>query len=465
MGMVDVKGPATIKSVPQDAKTLGEVMFKGNTVMNGYLKATEEAFKGGWFRTGDLGVKHPDGYIEVKDRSKDIIVSGGFLAVWLFLRQLWWADQTITRVKRQFHDTSLPTSTRNGSPRKRWRCSSVSIYAGDTLPGNLIPRFTCTIDYRHLRFLQRLSLFIQFILKLAAEGRNEFNMIGSFLTRGLVLFFGYAYPAYECFKTVELNKPDIPQLRFWCQYWIIVATMAVSERIGDAFISWIPMYSEAKLAFYIYLWFPKTKGTTYVYDSFFRPMVLKHEPEIDRNLLELRTAAGDIALMYWRKAASYGQTRIFDIFQFIVSQSTSSKSSPSAPQPQMQGSRVHQPTTAPPKQRSTSAVTIKQPQNEEQQSSSALNEPSSEHEKDAEGEVAPSQARPTAPPAPSSSAQKPTPTPNDVLTETTKASSSSELVVRPSASPSAKLPAEKVEATLRLTRARLKKIQTAASGH
>nr|GMD89351.1 putative HVA22-like protein G isoform X1 [Ipomoea batatas] len=92
------------------------------------------------------------------------------------------------------------------------------------------------------------------------------------------------------------------------------------------------MYSEAKLAFYIYLWFPKTKGTTYVYDSFFRPMVLKHEPEIDRNLLELRTAAGDIALMYWRKAASYGQTRIFDIFQFIVSQSTSSKSSPSAPQ-------------------------------------------------------------------------------------------------------------------------------------
>ncbi|XP_031109115.1 probable acyl-activating enzyme 1, peroxisomal [Ipomoea triloba] len=80
MGMVDVKDPETMKSVPQDGKTLGEVMFRGNTVMNGYLKdlkATEAAFKGGWFRTGDLGVKHPDGYIEVKDRSKDIIVSGG----------------------------------------------------------------------------------------------------------------------------------------------------------------------------------------------------------------------------------------------------------------------------------------------------------------------------------------------------------------------------------------------------
>ncbi|KAJ0568646.1 putative AMP-dependent synthetase/ligase, AMP-binding, AMP-binding enzyme domain-containing protein [Helianthus annuus] len=77
---VDVKDPVTMKSVPWDAKTIGEVMFRGNTVMNGYLndrKATEEAFKGGWFRSGDLGVRHSDGYIELKDRSKDIIISGG----------------------------------------------------------------------------------------------------------------------------------------------------------------------------------------------------------------------------------------------------------------------------------------------------------------------------------------------------------------------------------------------------
>ncbi|XP_014519266.2 probable acyl-activating enzyme 1, peroxisomal [Vigna radiata var. radiata] len=77
---LDIKDPETMKSVPGDAKTIGEVMFRGNTIMNGYLKnleATEEAFKGGWFRSGDLGVKHPDGYIELKDRSKDIIISGG----------------------------------------------------------------------------------------------------------------------------------------------------------------------------------------------------------------------------------------------------------------------------------------------------------------------------------------------------------------------------------------------------
>ncbi|CAH9054775.1 unnamed protein product [Cuscuta europaea] len=80
MEEVDVKDPLTMKSVSSDSKTLGEVMFRGNTVMSGYLKdikATEEAFKGGWFRSGDLGVKHADGYIELKDRSKDIIISGG----------------------------------------------------------------------------------------------------------------------------------------------------------------------------------------------------------------------------------------------------------------------------------------------------------------------------------------------------------------------------------------------------
>lgn len=77
---LDVKDPVTLKSVPADGKTMGEVMFRGNTVMNGYYKdlnATKETMSGGWFRSGDLGVRHPDGYIKLKDRSKDIIISGG----------------------------------------------------------------------------------------------------------------------------------------------------------------------------------------------------------------------------------------------------------------------------------------------------------------------------------------------------------------------------------------------------
>ncbi|HLG88973.1 MAG TPA: acyl-CoA synthetase [Alphaproteobacteria bacterium] len=77
---IDVLDRTTGAPVPADAETIGEVVFRGNICMKGYLKnpeATEEAFAGGWFHTGDLGVKHPDGYIKLKDRSKDIIVSGG----------------------------------------------------------------------------------------------------------------------------------------------------------------------------------------------------------------------------------------------------------------------------------------------------------------------------------------------------------------------------------------------------
>ena len=75
-----VMDPETMEPVPADGETMGEVMFRGNIVMKGYLKnpkASGEAFRGGWFHSGDLGVLHPDGYIQLKDRSKDIIISGG----------------------------------------------------------------------------------------------------------------------------------------------------------------------------------------------------------------------------------------------------------------------------------------------------------------------------------------------------------------------------------------------------
>ncbi|KFB08823.1 acyl-CoA synthetase [Nitratireductor basaltis] len=75
-----VMDPVSMKETPRDGETIGEVMFRGNIVMKGYLKnpnATQEAFAGGWFHSGDLGVMHPDGYIQLKDRSKDIIISGG----------------------------------------------------------------------------------------------------------------------------------------------------------------------------------------------------------------------------------------------------------------------------------------------------------------------------------------------------------------------------------------------------
>ena len=75
-----VANPETLEPVPQDSVTIGEVMMRGNNVMKGYLKnptATEESFAGGWFHSGDLAVWGEDGYIQIKDRSKDIIISGG----------------------------------------------------------------------------------------------------------------------------------------------------------------------------------------------------------------------------------------------------------------------------------------------------------------------------------------------------------------------------------------------------
>jgi fatty-acyl-CoA synthase len=77
---LDVLDPETMRPVPRDGETLGEVMFRGNVVMKGYLKnraASDKAFADGWFHSGDLGVIHTDGYIQIKDRSKDIIISGG----------------------------------------------------------------------------------------------------------------------------------------------------------------------------------------------------------------------------------------------------------------------------------------------------------------------------------------------------------------------------------------------------
>ncbi|CAA7021636.1 unnamed protein product [Microthlaspi erraticum] len=80
LGEFDVKNTQTEESVPRNGKTMGEIVMKGGSIMKGYLKnpkATLDAFKHGWFNTGDISVIHPDGHMEIKDRSKDIIISGG----------------------------------------------------------------------------------------------------------------------------------------------------------------------------------------------------------------------------------------------------------------------------------------------------------------------------------------------------------------------------------------------------
>ncbi|KAL9238048.1 hypothetical protein vseg_012525 [Gypsophila vaccaria] len=306
-------------------------------------------------------------------------------------------------------------------------------------------------------------------------------MIGSFLTRGLVLILGYAYPAYECYKTVEKNKPEIEQLRFWCQYWILVAVMTVCERVGDTFVSWVPMYSEAKLAFIIYLWYPRTKGTTYVYDSFFKPYVSKHETEIDRNLLELRTRAGDVAFMYFQKVIIYGQTRIFEILQYVAAQSTPR---PRPTQTDQQAPRARQapvkapaaaPAAAPPHQPSTKPQPTPpqpEPQVEEPLSPTSITS-SSQQEDEIEDEQSSTQSPSTsAPPSPASTPLKkaislPNAPNSPRRPATKKAESVQASTMRPKTEkPAAKSPPPQdtvMEDAIRVTRGRLRKTQSTAT--
>ncbi|KAI7727413.1 hypothetical protein M8C21_009519 [Ambrosia artemisiifolia] len=151
-------------------------------------------------------------------------------------------------------------------------------------------------------------------------------MLGELIINSLVLVLGYAYPAFECFKTIEKHGAGNAELKFWCQYWVIIAVLTVFERIGDIFISWVPMYGELKLALIIYLWYPKTKGTGYVYNAMLRPFIARHETDIERSLKELRAKAWDVAIYYWHNSSELGQTRFFEIIHYLTSKPSRSRS-------------------------------------------------------------------------------------------------------------------------------------------
>ncbi|KAK7284805.1 hypothetical protein RJT34_19558 [Clitoria ternatea] len=154
-------------------------------------------------------------------------------------------------------------------------------------------------------------------------------MLGDFLTRCLILLLGYAYPGFECYKTVEKNRADNEELRFWCQYWIIVALFTVLERFADVVVGWLPMYGEMKLMLFIYMWYPKTKGTGYIYDTVLRPYVSRHESDIEKKFREWRARAWDLAIFYWQNCTELGSSATFQLLDYLAAQSKkfSSKSS------------------------------------------------------------------------------------------------------------------------------------------
>ncbi|PPD94855.1 hypothetical protein GOBAR_DD08119 [Gossypium barbadense] len=141
-------------------------------------------------------------------------------------------------------------------------------------------------------------------------------MLGDFLNRLLLLVFGYAYPAFECFKMVEKNRVEIEELRFWCKYWILVAFLTIIERITDIFVSWLPMSWRDEVCIR-YL----PMGTNFVYDTFVRPYVAKHETEVDRKIMEMRARAWNVFMHYWSNCSEMGLTKFFEMFQYLAGQS------------------------------------------------------------------------------------------------------------------------------------------------
>ncbi|XP_002990033.2 putative HVA22-like protein g [Selaginella moellendorffii] len=160
--------------------------------------------------------------------------------------------------------------------------------------------------------------------------------MASFIMRTLTMFLGYVYPAYECFKSIENRKTDAEEQTFWCQYWVLIAVVTFVERITDTLISWLPMYNEAKLAFIVYLWYPKTKGTNYIYTTFLKPFVTSYEPEIDRRLGELRGQAKDLTYLLWQRASLFAQSKFFELLHCLAS-----------PQIRLQAYRRHFPQLQP----------------------------------------------------------------------------------------------------------------------
>ncbi|KAF8700995.1 hypothetical protein HU200_033887 [Digitaria exilis] len=147
--------------------------------------------------------------------------------------------------------------------------------------------------------------------------------ISYFLNLECRLALGYAYPAYECYKTLERNAPEMEQLRFWCRYWILLAFLTTFERLADCTVSWLPMYGEAKLAL----------GAGRVYDDYLRPFLAAHETDIDRGLLELRAKATDATASHLQAAVALGRACLFEAFRLVSSRLQATRSPwPAGPQ-------------------------------------------------------------------------------------------------------------------------------------
>lgn len=147
----------------------------------------------------------------------------------------------------------------------------------------------------------------------------KIKMIGSFPARLLLMVFGYLYPAFECFKLVEKQDLEMDQLKYICQYWILVALFTTCERLGDSIVSWLPLFNELKVALILYLWHPRTRGTMHIYGSFVRPYLVNHEKKIDLFVMDLSKRIGAITNLLWQKVLISCQRSFFEAIQSLSS--------------------------------------------------------------------------------------------------------------------------------------------------
>ncbi|XP_042383645.1 putative HVA22-like protein g [Zingiber officinale] len=143
--------------------------------------------------------------------------------------------------------------------------------------------------------------------------------LGLIFTTHLINILIFLKKTSECYKTLELNKQEIEQLRFWCQYWILFGLLRELGVFADILFSWLPFYYGAKLGAFLYLWHPRTKGATFVYETFLAPFIAEHESEIDPSLFEFRARAADWGLIAWQMAVSYLQTSVPEMKKYAIS--------------------------------------------------------------------------------------------------------------------------------------------------
>ncbi|CAI5491128.1 unnamed protein product [Closterium sp. Naga37s-1] len=167
----------------------------------------------------------------------------------------------------------------------------------------------------------------------------------------------HGYPAYRCFKAMQRRRVDLHELLFFCQFWVLLSLLALLEGLASPLLDWVPLYQEAKLAFIVYLWHPRTQlpcvplvmpsfppcslcpltlpfhhrahfqGTEIVYGSMLQPLLSRYEPIIDRHLAHLEDRGRDMAVDCWRAGVAYTGARFEELIAYLASLSAQAAAS------------------------------------------------------------------------------------------------------------------------------------------